>query len=237
MTGSVEQSLLELGVPLASSVLLILKSMYSSAHSGSNESNLIAFPMASTSKTALLVQVDSFQAEVWSAALASQSITVIKEGADVDLSSMLGQMASAGLTLPDLIIVDMATEGMNPFAFCRSCREQHPSVKVLLTNSTQTQIAESEQRWAISQGAQDLLPAFQTDSLLTDLLTALGRTSGVLGLPHLDQQALIQILPKLMESKAESPEAESAAPPAPSVTEPSAPAAPKAQRTYRGRPY
>lgn len=227
--------MLELRILPASGIHLLLKPMYSSAHSGSNESNLIAFPMAATSKTALLVQVDPFQSEVWSTALASQSITVIKEGADVDLSNMLGQMASAGLTLPDLIIVDMATEGMNPFAFCRFCREQHPSVKVLLTNSTQTQIAESEQRWAMSQGAQDLLPAFQTDSLLTDLLTALGRTSGVLGLPNLDQQALIQILPKLLEPKAEA--TETVALPAPSVAEPSVPPAPKAQRTYRGRPY
>lgn len=190
--------------------------------------------MAATSKTALLIQVDPFQAEVWATALASQSITVIREETNVDLGAMLSQMGSAGLTLPDLIIVDMATEGMNPFAFCRFCRDQYPNVKVLLTNSTQTKVAESEQRWAMNQGAQDLLPAFQNDSLLTDLITALGRTSQVLGLPQLDQQALIQILPKLLAPPAAEVEAP-AAPPTP--PQPVAPEPPKVQRTYRGRPY
>nr|AZB71547.1 response regulator [Synechococcus elongatus PCC 11801] len=216
--------------------------MYSSSYSDSQESNLVVFPMAATPKTALLVQVDSFQAKVWSAALASQSITVIQEATNVDLGVMLEQMGAAGLTLPDLVIVDMASEGMNPFAFCRFCRNQYPNVKVLLTNSTQTQVTESEQRWAISQGAQDLLPAFQTSSLLTDLITALGQTTQVLGLPILDQQALIQILPKLLETPAvPGSEAEAVAEaPAPTVSQPPAPPAPetpKPQRFYRGRPY
>lgn len=189
--------------------------------------------MTAAPKTALLVQADKFQAEVWATALGSQSVTVIHEATDIDLSVTIGQMSEAGLSLPDLVVVDMAAEGMNPFAFCRFCRDQHPTIKVLLTNSTQTQIAESEQRWAISQGAQDLLPAFQEASLLTDLMTAVSRATQCLEMAVIDQQSLIQVLPQLMGPKqASSPAAE----PAPAAPKPAS-EPPKAQRTYRGRPY
>lgn len=220
---------------LIGSLFTTYRSMQSPASPDSNESNLVLFPMAAAPKTALLVQANKFQAEVWSAALVSQSITVIHEATDIDLSVMLSQMGEAGLSLPDLVVVDMAAEGMNPFAFCRFCRDQYPTVKVLLTNSTQTQVAESEQRWAVSQGAQDLLPAFQESSLLTDLLTAASRVTQCLGIAAMDQQALIQVLPKLLEPK---PDPVAAPEPEPSETVSAPPStAPKAQRTYRGRPY
>ena len=129
--------------------------------------------------------------------LRSQQISVIWEAPDTDLKDNLDQLKYAGLTLPDLLIVDVQCLGDNPYAFCRWCRENHPEVKVLLTNVQQTEISSPEREWAIHQGAANLLPGFQRDNLVSSATTGVKCALEVLKLTDLNDGALISVLLKL----------------------------------------
>ncbi|MEI6429222.1 MAG: response regulator [Pseudanabaena sp. ELA607] len=150
--------------------------------------------MDSYQKTVLIVQPSKHQAQVWQSALTSQGLSVILETSDVDLMIMLSQMKNSGLNLPDLILLDLAASKASPYVFCRWCRDNYPDLSVVLTNAGQKSISEPERDWAVYQGAQDLLPGFQRETLLTGVVDATNRVLEVMGLPPSRQDKLIQVL-------------------------------------------
>ncbi len=145
-------------------------------------------------KTVLIVQPSKHQAQVWYSALTSQGLAVISETANVDLMTMLSQMKAAKLNLPDLILLDLGANGISPYVFCRWCRDNYPNLKIVLTNAGQKVISEPEKDWAIYQGAQDLLPGFQRETLMTGVVEAVNRILAIMALPPVRQDKLIQTL-------------------------------------------
>ncbi len=162
--------------------------------------------MSSLKKTVLLSQESKRQGEIWHAALTSQQVTVIWEAGETDVLSVLQQMQTAGLALPDLLILDLGTQRFNPYGLCRTCREDYPGLKLVLTAGTQTDVDPVERRWAIFQGAQDLLPGIQAANLITGVIANLGRVLEMLGLKF-NQEALMSVLKLLATLDSQNQEA------------------------------
>ncbi|MFZ4674770.1 MAG: hypothetical protein ACOYM4_03580 [Nodosilinea sp.] len=57
-------------------------------------------------KLALIVQSNRLQGLMWQALLKSQKLAVILEPANGDLADCISQIATAGLTLPEIIVLD-----------------------------------------------------------------------------------------------------------------------------------
>jgi CheY-like chemotaxis protein len=150
--------------------------------------------MTHSQKLVLMVQETRIQGLIWQAVLRSQNLAVIWGSSDTNLANSLDQIKTAGLVLPDLLLIDMRIPKFNAYAFCRWCREHHPEIKILLTNVTQRQIAPSERKWAMNQGAADVLTGFQRDNLVNSVAIAVQRTLEILDEHPLDNNALISIL-------------------------------------------
>ncbi|MBE9101698.1 hypothetical protein [Vacuolonema iberomarrocanum] len=148
-------------------------------------------------KLVLMIQPNRLQGLIWQTVLKSQKISAIQESPDSDLISSLTELKQAGLTLPNVLLIDINQIGFNPYSFCRWCRDNHPEVKVVLTNGTQADISPPERQWAQNQGAADLLPCFQTDNLVSSVATSTKRLLAVLNCPRFDNAALIGTLLKM----------------------------------------
>lgn len=145
-------------------------------------------------KLVLMVQPVRLQGLIWQAVLKSQQISVIWESPEANLAENLDQLKAAGLVLPDLLILDMQNTNLNPYAFCRWCREQYPQTKVVLTNSGQAEISLSERQWAVNQGASDLLSGFRQENLVSGVALSVKRILEILDGHPFNNGALISVL-------------------------------------------
>lgn len=150
--------------------------------------------MAEAQKLVLMVQPNRLQGAIWQAVLKSQQITVIWEVADANLPESFGQLKQAGLRLPEVLLLDAQSPGLNPLMFCRWCREYHPDVQVVLTDHTQREIPSYERRWALYQGAADFLPGFQRQNFVSSVAEAVKRILELLDNHPLNNGALISVL-------------------------------------------
>lgn len=141
-----------------------------------------------------MVQPNRLQGAIWQAVLKSQEITVIWEVADANLPESFGQLKQAGLRLPEVLLLDAQSPGLNPLMFCRWCREYHPDVQVVLTDHTQREIPSYERRWALYQGAADFLPGFQRQNFVSSVAEAVKRILELLDNHPLNNGALISVL-------------------------------------------
>ncbi len=221
--------------------------------------------MAHLQPTVLVIQATEFQGQAWELALASQQVAVIRESPEADVILILRQLQEAGIGLPDLLLLDMGISGLNPYAFCRLCRDAYPDLAIILTNNSQRQISDAERRWAVFQGAQGVVPGFQRETLLTDLMSGVEQVLQFLENKALDQQSLIPVLldlskmperrnpmpqklaAKRLEPRLPSPPVANpkiqvetkviASAPKPAAAPPEEPAAPTPVRRYRGTVY
>jgi CheY-like chemotaxis protein len=108
-------------------------------------------------KTILLAQGQPLQSHLWQLGLESQGHSVVLVSPREDL---LEVAASQPLDL-DLMVVDMTTGLFNPYAFCRECQSKLPNIPVILTHHPRRHIEPAERRWAIYQGAADVIPGWQ----------------------------------------------------------------------------
>ncbi|HEY9647766.1 MAG TPA: response regulator [Chroococcidiopsis sp.] len=150
--------------------------------------------MVEVPKLVLMIQPNRLQGLIWQTVLKSQKISAIQETADSDLTSSISELKQAGLTLPDLLLIDINQVGFNPYSFCRWCRDNHPDVKIVLTNSAQLEISPPERQWALNQGAADLLPVFQIENLVSSVAVGTKRLLDILDYPDFDNAALISTL-------------------------------------------
>lgn len=118
-------------------------------------------------KTVLMVQCSKMQGEIWREILNSQGISVIWAPARIKLLNFLEQLRYLGLNFPDLLLLDIGAQSQNPYNFCRLCRLHYPELKIILTSSMRTDVYHSERKWAMHQGAIDLLPGFQQPNIFS----------------------------------------------------------------------
>lgn len=150
--------------------------------------------MADSQRLILMIQPTRLQGLIWQAVLKSQKLSVIWEAPETDLEENLNQLKQAGLALPDLLLIDVRLRNFNPYAFCRWCRDNCPNVRVVLVNGAKKEIIPSERQWAILQGAAELLPAFDSENLVTTVADGVKRVLKALDEQSLDNGALISVL-------------------------------------------
>lgn len=157
--------------------------------------------MANLQKTVLIIQASEAQKAIWSAALTSQKTLVLQELTNADIYQLINQTKDVK-KLPDLLLIDIGVHYPNPYTFCRSCRGQDFNMKIILTTGEQHQVTSAERRWAIYQGAQDLLPGFQSETLLDEGIATVNRVLQVLGCLPLQRELLTPILLPVTSSSA-----------------------------------
>jgi CheY-like chemotaxis protein len=145
-------------------------------------------------RLAFVVQPNRLQGLIWQALLKSQKFSVILENANADLSDCLAQIDAAGLTLPDLIILDAETPGLNPYEFCRWCREQFPKIQIFLTRVHSQPLSDTECRWATKQGAVAFFNGFDRETLMTTAVASIKQILAAADEPFLDERALLTVL-------------------------------------------
>jgi CheY-like chemotaxis protein len=145
-------------------------------------------------KLAFIVQSNRLQGLMWQALLKSQKLAVILEPAKGDLADCISQIASAGLTLPDVIVLDAEAAELNPYEFCRWCRATFPTMQIFLTRCRQLHITDTERRWAKQQGATDFLCGFDRDTLMSGATDNVKRILTSLDYPFLNEKALLTVL-------------------------------------------
>lgn len=185
--------------------------------------------LLTVTKTVLVAQGQLLQAQLWKLVLESQRHTVVLVSPQADLVEV------AATHSPDLMVVDMTTGLFNPYAFCRECRSRLPDIPVILTHYPRRPIEPAERRWAIYQGAAEVIPGLdEADDILHSLeqIYKAARWSF-----PIDTEALHAVLEQLgLWSEKDSP------PPSPSVAteerqeQTAAPPPAKYRLMYRGRP-
>ncbi len=150
--------------------------------------------MDSPQKLAFVIQSNRLQGLIWQALLKSQKMAIILEPSRNDLAECISQIAAAGLTLPDLIILDAELGELNPYDFCRGCRDTFPQIKVFLTRFRRGLVTDTEKRWARQQGAAGFLDGFYRDTLITTAAKNIRAILQGLEHPFLDEQALLSVL-------------------------------------------
>ncbi|MFH7242840.1 MAG: response regulator [Spirulina sp.] len=150
--------------------------------------------MESAQKLAFIVQANRLQGLIWQALFKSQSFAAILEPSRSDLVDCISQIAEAGLTLPDIIILDTEISDINPYEFCRWCRQQFPRIQVFLTRTYRGPIAETERRWAMQQGAAGFLYGFHRETLMSSAADSMRLILAALDVPFLDEKSLLSVL-------------------------------------------
>ncbi len=138
--------------------------------------------MADLQKRVLVTQLSEEQQKLWQTSLISQGIDVITEPATSELIQVLEQMSGTGKQLPHLLLMDIGITTANSTslqarAVCRWCAENYPDIKVILTNPREEQVKSVGLKWAIRQGAIDLLPRLHSQTVVesvSKVLEALG---------------------------------------------------------------
>jgi CheY-like chemotaxis protein len=148
----------------------------------------------SPQKLAFVVQSNRLQGLVWQALLKSQKLAVILEPTNGDLADCMSQIATAGLTLPDVIVLDAEAATLNPYEFCRWCRDTFPNIQIFLTRCQQMHVSDTERRWAKQQGANDFLTGFDRDTLMSNATENVKRILTSLDYPFLNEKSLLTVL-------------------------------------------
>ncbi len=148
--------------------------------------------MVTNTKTVLMLLETGYQAQIWRAALTSQNIAVIGSPSYNDVSQILQEIEAINIGLPDLLLTEL--EARNPYDLCRWCRQHYPSLKIVLISNAQETIPSTERRWAIHQGADELLPKFQQQNLLSTAIPAIKRVLAIMDSSLLSERALVEAL-------------------------------------------
>jgi PAS domain S-box-containing protein len=151
--------------------ILTLKDQVSSASKRGSDS---------IAKSVVLLQSSKIQGKVWQEILASQGIPLNWIEPEVNLQQFIEQLDESNQPLPKLLLLDMTALKPNPYSFCRWCNSNHPRLKIILTSGTRTDIPPSERKWAIHQGALDLLPGFAQQDLFANMVDIISKVRLVL---------------------------------------------------------
>ncbi len=133
--------------------------------------------MSDIDKKVILCQSQPIQIELWNLAFSSLGIQVL----EIPLKEQIIQQA-INKAPSDLLLLDMTTGAFNPYLFCRKTIQDFPDLPIILTDYKETEIYEAKTRWALSQGAKDIIPSLSYSpqkliSILKRVLVVLGCNS------------------------------------------------------------
>ncbi len=122
--------------------------------------------------TALIVQGREKYARFWQYLLASQGWQTLIEAPKPE--PPLLDPTWVGRCGAHVALVDTALgKAFNPYAFCRDCLSQYPDIKVVLIHPARQEVLAAERRWAIHQGAADLISTPQDPGQVEQCLAQL----------------------------------------------------------------
>jgi len=152
--------------------------------------------MADLQKKVLVTQLSEEQQTLWEKSLRSQGLNVVTEPASSDLVEILMQISKSGEQLPHLLLMDIGITTANSTslqarAVCRWCADNYPDIKVILTNPREDQVKSVGLKWAVRQGAIDLLPRLYSLTVIESITKVL---------QSLDIQPLAGSFEKLLQS-------------------------------------
>ena len=154
----------------------------------------------------LVVQKSSFQKKVWERILETQGVSLIIESPEANLQKILKQASASENTSPDIVLLEMSIEKLNPYDFCRWTQENYPSLKVILTAQERVKVSDIEQRWARSQGAYELVAGFDRSSLDSGIIKAMALIMSALKKTEWDHEALVSLIEEMTEEFGEKEE-------------------------------
>ncbi len=114
----------------------------------------------------LVIQSLPLQGQLWRIALESQGFRTHQEWPEVDI------LAAIATHSPKLLILDMTSGLFNPYALCRDIQARFANMPIVLTCHEHRDIDPVERRWALQQGASELMPALSPHK---DLVTSIKR--------------------------------------------------------------
>lgn len=114
-------------------------------------SDQVSDHVSDRAKTVLIVQHQPDQAELWRAIFESQNCITVTAPPQTQIMALVTEIS------PDLLVADITSGVFNPFALCRECRSQFPHLPLLLTHQVGRAIEAAERRWALYQGATDMI--------------------------------------------------------------------------------
>ncbi|NJL98326.1 MAG: hypothetical protein HC818_07775 [Synechococcaceae cyanobacterium RM1_1_27] len=122
-------------------------------------------------QTVLILQQRDKYAQFWQQIVRSQRHRTVIEQAQDDLLALIESHQ------PNVVLIDMALgNNFNPYGFCRECRTMYPQTKIVLIHPPQRETTEAERRWAVYQGAAELIPTprdpVQVEQCLTQIAEA-----------------------------------------------------------------
>lgn len=169
-----------------------------------NSSTLSSEKLSEDQKLVLLLQSSDFQGKIWQEILGICGIFVAyRSFSNPNLHENIETIIKGLSKFPDLLVADVEVLKPNPYEFCRWCRDYYPSLKIILISNSRTEIFSSEKRWAMNQGALDLLPGFAEDSFfsteLTDIIVRFECILQALEIPTSKLSSLQPVLRSLMQ--------------------------------------
>jgi CheY-like chemotaxis protein len=164
-----------------------------------NSGELSSAALPDPRKLVLLLQGSHFQGKIWHELLSACEIFVVyKNFSDPNLNDNIDTIISSLEKFPDLLIADIEILKPNAYEFCRWCRDYYPDLKIILIGSSRTEIFLSEKRWAVHQGAVDLLPGFSEESFFSTHLTdVIARVECILEVLEIPPSQLTSLEPTL----------------------------------------
>ncbi len=103
-------------------------------------------------RKALVAQNQIDQAMRWKHVLESQHIQAIIRYPHCGLVHLLN------FHEPDVLILDLDVQHLNPYDICRHCRYAFPEMGVILTYPDEAKISAHDRYWALYQGAHQIIP-------------------------------------------------------------------------------
>lgn len=117
-------------------------------------------------KTVIVSQERTGQSQLWELIFTSLSCEFI----NVPLELVSLQKKISELT-PDLLLLDMNSQKVNPYLFCRQAVKDFPKLAIVLTNCQYKLGFDAQFSWAKSQGARAVIPSLS--SSLTEIIDTL----------------------------------------------------------------
>lgn len=126
--------------------------------------------------------MDTEQAKLWHTALTSQQMQVILKSPHEDLKEELQVAYANGVSLPDLVLLDVGikvpnSEMLQSGSVCQWAVQQNSPPKIVLVNPRQEKIKDLERAWALRRGASEMLPRLSAENLV-DLVSTVTELLG-----------------------------------------------------------